>query len=98
MHVQDRHHGEMELVFDKSLGLYAVIELPHHYYHDGVYVRIDGGVWYASTELNAGWKLHSEERLPPGLRSKYTGHGKRKHKNAHKNKHKKGRNHPAKYW
>lgn len=89
--VRDRHQGTLELVFDEGLGLYVVIELPDHYYHDGVYVRIEDGVWYASTELGGSWERQSEESLPPGLRKKYGGNS------ARGRKHNRGR-HPAKHW
>ena len=73
----------MELAFDSELGAYLVVDLPLHYYRDGLYLRFEDGHWFASTHLDGPWNLHSESELPPGLRAKHgtkvrRGNGKRK--------------------
>ena len=81
-----RHHHPadgMELVFDSELGAYVAVDLPLHYYRDGVYLRFDDGRWFASTHLDGPWNAYSASELPPGLRAKYgakvrRGNGKRK--------------------
>ena len=42
---QAYHHqgGDAKLAFDSDLGVYVVLDLPHHYYFDGVYLRIEDG-------------------------------------------------------
>lgn len=69
------HHG-VDLVFDSGLGVYIVVNLTDHYYHDGHFFRLHDGVWQISAHLNHGWK-HASKRLPPGLAKK---HGKKGHK------------------
>ena len=68
------HQGrDAELVFDSDLGVYVVLNLPHHFYLDGLYLRIEDGRWYASTHLDGDWRPHAGSSLPSGLLEK---HGK----------------------
>ena len=70
-HQQAGSRGGVDLIFDSGLGVYAVVDLPNHYFWDGYYLRIqDDGSWYASIELDGGWKLRPDDRVPPGLRKK----------------------------
>ena len=69
-----RHHHPadgMELAFDSELGAYVVIDLPLHYYRNGLYLRFDEGRWLASAHLDGPWKVYSQSELPPGLRAKH---------------------------
>lgn len=71
-----KHHDARqgaELVFDARLGVYVVVDLPRHYYWDGVYLRVEEGAWYASARLDGGWEPRSSEALPPGLRKSLSG-------------------------
>jgi hypothetical protein len=62
-------HG-VELVFDSQLGVYVVIGHPGHYYYDGYFYRLKGGVWEMSLKIEGGWGPKSAKPLPPGLRNK----------------------------
>jgi hypothetical protein len=80
----------VELVFDSGLGVYVVVGLSDHYYHDGYFYRLSGGVWEMSLEHNGHWKAISDNSLPIGLHAKVNsdsrgkdngnGKGKGKHK------------------
>jgi hypothetical protein len=65
-----KHIDGVELVFDSSMGLYVVVGYTDHYYHDGYFYRLSGGVWEMSLKLDGGWKFASEKSLPPGLQVK----------------------------
>ena len=83
-----KHIDGVELVFDSSMGLYVVVGHSDHYYHDGYFYRLSGGLWEISLKLDGGWKFASENSLPPGLKIKakandnnnVRGRGKDKHK------------------
>jgi len=87
-----KHVAGMELVFDSSIGVYVVVGLSDHYYHDGYFYRLRGGLWEMSLKLDGHWKVASEKSLPAGLRIKVKandnnngrgnnrGKGKAKHK------------------
>ena len=80
---QDAYHhhgGDAEFVFDSNLGVYVVLDLPHHYYFDGVYLRIEDGNWYASAQLDGEWRPRAGSSLPPGLLKKHGKEMKPKHK------------------
>ena len=65
----------MELVFDSSLGLYVVVGLSDHYYNDGYFYRLRGGLWEMSKKPDIGWKVVSGSSLPMGLQVKYKANG-----------------------
>jgi hypothetical protein len=65
----------MELVFDSSLGLYVVVGLSDHYYSDGYFYRLRGGLWETSQKPDIGWKVVSESSLPVGLQIKFKANG-----------------------
>ena len=79
-HRKAYHHnqGSAELVFDSALGVYVVVDLPAHYFWDGVYLRLDDGRWHASTHLDGDWRPRPDQSLPPGLLKK---HGRSKKHN-----------------
>jgi len=60
----------MELVYDSALGLYIVVGLPNHYYHDGYFYRLRGTLWEVSLKPKVGWAVASDKSLPPGLQGK----------------------------
>jgi hypothetical protein len=62
---QDR---DLDLVFDSDLGAYIVLGVPDRYYWNGYYLRIDGDQWYASLNLDSGWKPRNDDSLPPGMK------------------------------
>ena len=68
----------VELVFDTGLGVYVVVGHPDHYYHEGHFYRLSGGVWEMSLKIDGGWAFASGKPLPPGLRAK--GNGKFKNR------------------
>jgi hypothetical protein len=51
----------MELVF---------VGLTDHYYHDGYFYRLHGGIWQMSLKPDKGWTSVSMASLPPGLQAK----------------------------
>jgi hypothetical protein len=79
-----------ELVFDSGRGVYIVIGLSDHYYHDGYFYRLQGGLWEMSLKPNSGWKVVSGKSLPLGLQVKANSNGNGKGKGRGKIKHKKG--------
>ena len=60
----------VELVFDTGLGVYVVVGHPDHYYYDGYFYRLTGGVWEVSLRFDGGWAVRAGKPLPPGLRNK----------------------------
>jgi len=85
-----KHMSGVELVFDSSVGIYVVVGHPDHYYDNGYFYRLEGGLWEMSLSLDGHWKIASEKSLPAGLRVKVKandngrgnnrGKGKAKHK------------------
>jgi hypothetical protein len=71
-------HADPELVFDSGLGVYLVVDLPGHYYWDGYYLRIEDGRWYASLQMDGGWKPRDANSLPSGLRKQKAKRGNAK--------------------
>ena len=68
-----RHsHGRIVLVFDRSLGCYAVEGHSDHYFHSQYYYRHHEGVWQRARRLEGPW-LARVGSLPPGLEKRYTG-------------------------
>ncbi len=67
------HGGDIELVFDSGLGVYVVVGMPGHYWHDYHYYRSVDGVWQASLSLDGGWSTAPSRKLPPGLAKKHRG-------------------------
>ncbi|UCF15904.1 MAG: hypothetical protein JSW59_00295 [Phycisphaerales bacterium] len=76
-----KHVAGVEVVFDTGRGLYVVIGYPDHYYHDGYFYRLTGGVWEMSLKIDGGWARVSGKPLPPGLRKKGNGYSNGKSKN-----------------
>jgi hypothetical protein len=74
-HRHQQSHGA-QLVFDSGLGVYLVSGYSDYFYYDGLYLRLDGGIWQASISLDGPWESRSLESMPPGLRKK--GHAKPK--------------------
>jgi len=73
-----KHVAGMELVFDSGRGVYVVVGLSDHYYHDGYFYRLRGGLWEMSLKPDADWKAASDKSLPLGLQVKANGNGKGK--------------------
>jgi hypothetical protein len=89
-----KHASGVELVFDSSLGVYVVIGLSDHYYHDGYFYRLNGGLWETSRKPDGNWKFVSETSLPVGLQIKVKANGndngRDNNRGRGKDKHKKG--------
>ena len=85
-----KHVHGMELVFDSGLGVYVVVGLSDHYYHDGYFFRLSGGIWEKCPKPNGRWKIVSDNSLPIGLQAKVKvnsnsrGRGNGKAKGKHK--------------
>ena len=78
---QKHQTHDVDLVFDSGLGVYVVIDLPDHFFIDGRFYRLSGGVWHMSSKLDDGWITISGGALPKGL---HKGKHAKKHKHAHK--------------
>ena len=87
-----KHVHGMELVFDSGRGVYVVVGLSDHYYHDGHFFRLRGDIWEMSPKPDGHWKVVSDKSLPMGLQAKdkSSGNGKGKSHGKAKGKHKKG--------
>jgi len=87
-----KHVHGMELVFDSGLGVYVVVGLSDHYYHDGYFFRLRSGMWETCPKPDGHWKIVSHNSLPIGLqvkannnsRVKGKGNGNGKAKGKHK--------------
>ena len=86
-----KHVAGMELVFDSGRGVYVVVGLSDHYYHDGYFYRLRGGLWEMSLKHDGNWKAASQNSLPMGLqvKAKANGNGNGKGNGKGKVKHKK---------
>ena len=86
-----KHASGMELVYDSGRGVYVVVGLSDHYYHDGYFYRLRGSLWEMSLKPDADWKAASEKSLPLGLqvKAKANGNGNGNGKGRGKVKHKK---------
>jgi len=84
-----KHVAGMELVFDSGRGVYVVVGLSDHYYHDGYFYRLRGGLWEMSLKPDGDWKAASEKSLPMGLQVKVKTNGNGKGNGKGKVKHKK---------
>ena len=85
-----KHVHGWELVFDSDLGVYVVVGLSDHYYHDGYFFRLSGGIWEKCPKPDGRWKIVSDNSLPIGLQAKVKvnsnsrGRGNGKAKGKHK--------------
>ena len=59
-----------DLVLDAETGVYAVVDLPEAYYHDGNFYSLFGDGWQISLRPNGGWRPIALGLLPPGLQKK----------------------------
>lgn len=58
-----------EVVFDRGLGVFVVVDLPGAYYwRDWYYRQESGGRWERCDRLDGAWVGIVEASLPPGLR------------------------------
>ena len=60
-----------ELVFDANLGVYVVVDLHDHYYHNDYFYRYDHDHWYYSHDNDRDWREYKNGKLPPGLAKKH---------------------------
>ncbi len=86
-----KHAAGVDLVYDSGLGLYIVVGLSDHYYHDGYFYRLRGDLWEMSLRHDGGWKVVSGNSLPAGLKVKVKANSNEKDKGngRRKAKHKK---------
>jgi hypothetical protein len=62
------HYQGAILAFDAKLGVYLVVDHPHHFYSDGRFLRVHAGSWQVSSTLAGPWHPCAPSSLPPGLR------------------------------
>jgi hypothetical protein len=60
----------VEIVFDSGRGVYIVVGMPDHYYHDGYFYRLRAGAWEMSLKPDTGWASVSMGSLPSGLQAR----------------------------
>ena len=84
-----KHATGMELVYDSGRGVYVVVGFSDHYYHDGYFYRLRGGLWEMSLKHDSNWKVVSQNSLPMGLQIKAKTNSKGNGKGKGKGKHKK---------
>jgi len=65
-----KHVQGVEVVFDSGLGVYVVVGLTDHYYHDGYFFRLHSGIWESCPQPDGHWKVVSANSLPIGLQAK----------------------------
>jgi len=78
-----RHkHGDVVLVYEKSLEVYVVDDYPGYYFEANIFYRQIEGAWQTSSSVHGPWKKVKVKKLPPGLREwqEAQGHGKGKAK------------------
>ena len=63
----------VELIFDAGMGVYVVVGCVDHYYYDGTFFRLHGGVWEVSLYPDRGWGPLGHKSLPSGLHAKGNG-------------------------
>ena len=81
-----KHVAGMELVFDSGRGVYVVVGLSDHYFHDGYFYRLRGSLWERSPKPDGHWKGVSQKSLPMGLQVnvKANNNGRGKGRGKHK--------------
>ena len=57
-----------DLTYDSSVRLYRVIGLSDHYYDQGFFYRLHGGVWQISVQTDE-WRAVGAKMLPAGLKA-----------------------------
>ncbi|UCG56643.1 MAG: hypothetical protein JSU70_17485 [Phycisphaerales bacterium] len=70
--------GGYELTFDAGRGVYVVVGLTNHYYHEGYFYRLRGDAWEISLRADGGWAPTARKSLPPGLQARSKGKGHKK--------------------
>ncbi len=73
-HAQPRDLGNRQvcgydLTYDSNVRLYRVVGLNDHYYGEGFFYRLHGGIWQISVQT-AEWRAVQAEMLPSGLKAK----------------------------
>jgi hypothetical protein len=58
-----------DLSYDSSVRLYRVVGLNDHYYGEGFFYRLRGGIWEISVQT-AEWRAVQAEMLPSGLKAR----------------------------
>lgn len=81
-----KHVQGVEVVFDSGLGVYVVVGLSDHYYHDGYFYRLNGGIWEMSVKPEGSWKIVATTSLPMGLQAKAVSKGSSRGKGNDNNK------------
>jgi len=57
--------------YDSNLGVYVLVDRPHHYYYNDRYYRHDQNRWYSSRHIDRGWKTYKGHKLPTQLANRY---------------------------
>ncbi|HEY8120767.1 MAG TPA: hypothetical protein VII78_05570 [Myxococcota bacterium] len=74
-HGYRQKHGGHELVFDSSLGVYAVVDLREVWFLDGDYFRLNGDHWEIGVAIDGPWRVAASSAVPERLRAKRHPHG-----------------------
>jgi hypothetical protein len=65
-----RHkHGNIVLVYQSSLGIYAVDGHQGYYFLEGHFYRRNGSKWQVSAQFEGPWKKVSKAKLPKELKN-----------------------------
>jgi len=63
-----RHkHKKQNLIFDTGVGVYVVVGLLDHYFHNDRYYRYRKGIWETTKTLEGLWRKTTEHDLPVKL-------------------------------
>lgn len=73
-----RHPSGVDLVYDRSLGVYVVLGYSQTYFSDRFY-RLRGSTWQASQGPGGPWQTVSPRSIPPGLRGHPGDSGRGRH-------------------
>lgn len=71
-----RHkHAGHDLVFDRDLGVYVVVDLRDVWFLDGSYFRLAGDRWEIAVSAGGPWRVASVGAVPARLYEKRHPHG-----------------------
>ncbi len=64
---------DVDLVFDRDRGAFAVVGRPDHWWVDERFYRREAGAWLVAPSLAGPWSACAERDLPRGLRAQEGG-------------------------
>jgi hypothetical protein len=69
-------HGH-NMLYDAHLGVYVLLDLHDHYYHNLVYYKYNKKNWYYRQHDKDKWRKYDKRKLPEGLSRKYQDYERR---------------------